>query len=76
MYAELFHFPTFEYQLTFPVVLTAVAVSLAAALLGAWGAISIAMQLPPAEAMRPEAPAQYRTTTLERLGLGRLVTSG
>jgi len=29
--------------------------------------------LPPAEAMRPEPPARYRPTILERIGLGRLV---
>jgi putative ABC transport system permease protein len=29
--------------------------------------------LPPAEAMRPEPPARYRPTLLERIGLGRLV---
>ena len=30
-------------------------------------------RLPPAEAMRPEPPARYRPTILERIGLGRLV---
>jgi len=73
MYAKLFHFPAFSYQLTYNVVLTAAGVSAAAATIGAWGAISRAVKLPPAEAMRPEPPTTYGPTLLERLRLGHLV---
>ena len=44
-----------------------------AAIAGAFGAIALAVRLPPAEAMRPEPPARYGPTILERIGLGRLV---
>src|SRR4029078_3069519 len=40
---------------------------------GAFGAIAMAVRLPPAEAMRPEPPARYKPTILERMGCGRLV---
>ena len=73
MYAKLFHFPAFTYHLTYGVVLTATLVSTAAATLGAWGAITRAVWLPPAEAMRPEPPTTYGPTLLERLRLGHLV---
>ena len=33
-----------------------------------------AVALPPAEALRPEPPARYRPTVLERLGFQRLFT--
>ncbi len=70
MYAKLFHFPEFKYHLTYDVALTATLVSVAAATLGAWGAIARAVRLPPAEAMRPEPPTNYGPTVLERLQLG------
>jgi putative ABC transport system permease protein len=35
------------------------------------GAVRRAVRLPPAEAMRPEAPARYRPALIERLGLSR-----
>ena len=73
MYATLLHFPEFTYQLTYGVVLTAAAVSLAAGMLGAWGAIARAGRLPPAEAMRPEPPTNYGPTLLERIRLGHLL---
>ncbi len=73
MYAKLFHFPAFTYHLTYGVVLTASLVSAAAATLGAWGAITHAVRLPPAEAMRPEPPTNYRPMLVERLQLGHLV---
>ena len=40
-------------------------------LLGALGAVRQALALPPAEAMRPEAPAVFRPSLLERSGLGK-----
>ncbi|MDC0934708.1 FtsX-like permease family protein [Pirellulales bacterium] len=73
MYAKLFHFPEFTYHLTYGVALTAAAVSVAAGMLGAWGAIARAGRLPPAEAMRPEPPINYGPTLLERVHLGHLL---
>jgi putative ABC transport system permease protein len=74
LYNDYFRFPFLDYRLTSDAVLGAVAFSLAAALLGAFGAVRQAVQLPPAEAMRPEPPANYRLALLERLGAQRFLS--
>ncbi len=71
IYADYFRFPTLDYRLSGEVVAIAVLVTLAAALLGTSGALRRAVRLPPAEAMRPEPPGEYRPTVVERLGLQR-----
>ena len=73
MYAKLFHFPEFNYHLTYDVALTASIVCIVASALGAYGAIHRAVSLPPAEAMRPEPPTSFGPTLLERLHLGHLL---
>jgi len=70
MYVRFFHFPVFEFRLDPAVVAKALLVSGTAAVLGTLGAVFRAVRLPPAEAMRPEPPASYRPTVVERLGLG------
>ncbi|MGB5472238.1 MAG: ABC transporter permease [Gammaproteobacteria bacterium] len=72
LYMEFYRFPFSEYHLHTYVVVLATVVSLAAGLTGAVLAVYRAVQLPPAEAMRPETPAVYRETLIERLGLQRL----
>jgi putative ABC transport system permease protein len=72
MYTEFFHFPVLQYRLTGEVALEAIAASLGAAILGALGAVGRAVRLPPAEAMRPEPPATYQVSLVERAGLRRL----
>jgi putative ABC transport system permease protein len=47
------------------------AVTGSAAALGTLSAVRRAAALPPAEAMRPEAPPNYRMTIIERIGLQR-----
>ncbi|HVY41357.1 MAG TPA: FtsX-like permease family protein [Polyangia bacterium] len=47
-------------------------ISAAAAIVGALFAVRAAAQLPPAEAMRPPAPARYRHGLGERLGIAAL----
>jgi putative ABC transport system permease protein len=54
-------------------VLLALAVSCGAAILGTLAAVHRAVNLAPAEAMRPEPPANFRPTILERTGLGVLM---
>lgn len=71
LYAEFFRFPYLDYGLTPRAVLIATAVTLASALAGTLVAVRQAMRLPPAEAMRPQAPPAFRTTVIERL-LARL----
>lgn len=73
LYNEFFRFPVLEFQISPNVIAVAVLVSLAAALLGARGAVRGAVNLPPAEAMRPEAPTRYRISWVERVFLGRWV---
>jgi putative ABC transport system permease protein len=69
MYVKFFRFPHFEYDLHPAVVLGAAVFAGAAALIGVITAVRDAARLPPAEAMRPEPPASYRPTFVERLGL-------
>lgn len=74
LYNTFFRFPILSYQLLPRVVLGAAAVSLVAALLGTIGAVRRAVTLPPAEAMRPEPPARYRESWLERAGFKRWIS--
>lgn len=71
MYNAFFRFPAIRYTLPGAVVAEGVAVSFAAAALGALHAVAMAAGLPPAEAMQPEPPARYRRSWLERTGAGR-----
>ena len=74
MYVQFFHFPELHFQLNPWVLGMATLASLGAGIFGTLGAVRKAAALPPAEAMRPEAPATYRATLVERLGLGDLLS--
>jgi putative ABC transport system permease protein len=74
LYSGYFRFPTFQYFLSPRIALAALTVSLGAATLGAFGAVRRAVRLPPAEAMRPEPPASFQRSWLERIGLARLLS--
>jgi len=65
VYNAFFGFPTLRYHLSPAVALLSVAGSLAIAALGAQAAVRRAVRVPPAEAMRPEAPARYRRSIVE-----------
>jgi len=73
LYLEFFRFPILRYQPGLSVIISAFLISLGSAMLGALGAVRHAVSLPPAEAMRPEPPAQFRSGILERLGIHRLL---
>jgi putative ABC transport system permease protein len=73
LYAAIFRLPALKFELTLAVVAWSVLVSVVGAAGGALLAVRGAVVLPPAEAMRPPAPARYRQTLIERLGLSRLV---
>ena len=73
LYTEFFDFPTFDYTLHPRVIVLGFIVSTGAALFGVTRALARAMKLPPAEAMRPEAPPSFHPTILEKLGLHKLV---
>lgn len=68
IYADYFRFPSLDYHLSGKVIAIGVLVTLAAALLGTFSAVRRVVLRPPAEAMRPEPPGDYRPTLLERLG--------
>lgn len=67
--SQFFRFPLPHYRLEARAVLFSVGVSVGAAVVGAWWSVSSVMRLPPAEAMRPPAPARYRRSSFERWGL-------
>ncbi len=74
LYNQYFRFPLLDYHLSTSVTLGAVGVSLAAATLGALFAVRRAVAIPPAEAMRPDPPARYRTSLAERAWVRRGLT--
>lgn len=69
VYTLLFHFPELRFQLDRAALVMALVVSVAAALLGVFAAVWLAVKLSPAEAMRPEPPADFKPSMLERLGI-------
>jgi len=64
LYADLFRFPLLIFRPSPEAFLIAGSVSLLATLGGALVAVRRAIKLPPAEAMRPPAPASYRRSRL------------
>src|SRR6185312_269454 len=73
LFLRVYQYPELIFQVQPNVIANAVLVAGGAALLGAFGAIALAVRLPPAEAMRPEPPASYGPTLIERFGFGALV---
>ena len=69
IYANFFRFPTLLFRLDPLAVLQAAGVSLLASAIGVGSAVGRVVRLAPAEAMKPEAPAPYRPSWLERRGL-------
>ena len=71
IYMTFYHFPYLKFSLPPGTALQAAAASLLAAGLGTVFAVWRAATLRPAQAMRPEPPASYRETWVEKLGLKR-----
>jgi putative ABC transport system permease protein len=80
IYADFFHFPFLIFNLHLDIYLIAAGGSLAAALAGGLKAVWSTVQLSPAVAMTPPAPAQYRRSWIQRmmpsLGLSGLTMMG
>lgn len=74
VYHRFFRFPHLGFRFDTPAISLAFLLSAGAAFLGVIGAVRQAIKLPPAEAMRPEPPAQYRVSFIERLGMAHLVS--
>lgn len=71
MYMLFYRFPFLLYELKPEVVLYSVLICTVTALAGTFFAVREAGRLAPAVAMRPEPPANFHRTSLERLGLGK-----
>ncbi|HEX4913001.1 MAG TPA: FtsX-like permease family protein, partial [Vicinamibacterales bacterium] len=65
IYNRYFKFPNLAFAVPLRITLGAAALTLAAAGGGAYAAVRRAVRIPPAEAMRPEAPARFRKTVFE-----------
>jgi putative ABC transport system permease protein len=71
IYMGIFSLPYMTYVLKPQVIAMAAGISMTVATLGTLYAVYHAARLPPAQAMRPEPPALYHTTLVERLGVQR-----
>ncbi|RLA04607.1 MAG: ABC transporter permease [Gammaproteobacteria bacterium] len=69
MYTEFFHFPILKYSFSLEVMIFSVFFCTVAAIAGTLLAIRRAAILPPAEAMRPESPAEFKVSRLEKIGV-------
>jgi putative ABC transport system permease protein len=71
LYAEFFRFPLLIYRPSLSSFVSAALVSFTVTVVGALAAMRKAAALPPAEAMRPPAPAAYRRGRFAGSGLAR-----
>jgi len=69
MYAKFFKFPLFYFEFNLRTAIITAVLSAAAALIGTLNSLRSAIDLPPAEAMRPAPPGKYTQSFLERNGL-------
>jgi len=67
LYNQFFRFPDLDFHLSVGVAAAAVLSGLFVAAVGAQAAVRRAIRIPPAEAMRPEAPAVYGRSFFERV---------
>jgi putative ABC transport system permease protein len=74
LYHRFFRFPDLEFSLDQSALPLAFLACAAAATAGVFGAVRRAARLPPAEAMRPEPPANYRPAFMERTGIGHVLS--
>lgn len=73
LYRDYYRFPRLVFRLSPGVLGITLSSSLGAAALGALGAVRRAARLPPAEAMRPEAPTSFHAGVFERSGLAAML---
>lgn len=75
IYSQYFNLPGLRYSPSPGLLTFAFMACVLGAFAGAIAAVMRAVNLPPAEAMRPEAPARFRPGIFERIGLGHLLGS-
>jgi putative ABC transport system permease protein len=73
LYTDYFHFPVLEFEVSWGLIVLSFLLSFVSAAAGAISSLVAVITTPPAEAMRPEAPATYRPGILERFGIQSLV---
>jgi putative ABC transport system permease protein len=71
LYTLFFRFPALQFAMDYGALGWALFVSLGASMLGVLTVVWQAVKLPPAEAMRPEPPADFKPSLFERIGLTR-----
>ena len=69
IYADVFRFPELRYRVAPVLIISAVGVTVFAAVLATLNAIRATVRLAPAEAMRPPSPGVYKPMLIERWGL-------
>jgi putative ABC transport system permease protein len=74
MYQNFFRFPELNFVAGPRLIAWAIAISGIAACLGALSSLRIVVALPPAEAMRPESPPQFKQGIAERLAFAKMVS--
>jgi putative ABC transport system permease protein len=74
IYMAVYRFPSLVFVLKPWVVISAIMISIVSALMGTLHSLWRAAKQPPAEAMRPEPPAKYQITLLEKMGIGRALS--
>jgi putative ABC transport system permease protein len=74
IYHPFFRFPSLTFHPDLQALIIALPLGATVSFLGVFGAVRQAMTLPPAEAMRPEPPGEFRPSILEKLGLHKWVS--
>ena len=73
MYSEFYRFPATLFRVDSPTLVTGTGIGFVSALAGVAFSVRRAVAIPAAEAMRPEAPADFRPSFVERLGWHRFL---
>jgi len=75
LYRQYLDIPDLVYRVTPSLLVIAIGISVTGACAGALSAVRKAVNLPPAEAMRPASPARFRPGPVERFGIGRMLSA-
>lgn len=67
MYAKFYNFPELKFEFDWLAIAGVFLLTTVVAFVGTWLSVRQAIRLPPAEAMRPEAPLSFKPTFIERL---------
>jgi putative ABC transport system permease protein len=71
LYTMFFRFPSLVFTMDYSALGLALLISIGASVLGVLTVVWQAVKLPPADAMRPEPPADFKPSLFERIGLTR-----